>query len=270
MKVIPTGQYIAATLLYSLISLLAAKAVHADIGIITALDTTLEQIRKNIAITKYSVVAGREFYQGNMGRTPVILVRSPMGKVNNAITAQLLVATFSANAVISISPAGAVAPDIQVGDVILTTEVYQHDFGTWKPYGFIWSKTPVYVQSMSTDYNRFPGQSLQLVTQQPSINEPATNNKLVRGIIVSGDQFIASSEKRNWLHKKFKAAAVDMGAAAIAQVCYANKIPVYLARVITDSAGLEARTTFAESMPGYQTTIDLPRLVEGLANTIIP
>jgi len=270
MKAIPTGRCIAVTLLYSLLSLFAAGAVHANVGIITALDTTLEQIKKNIAVTKYSVVAGREFYQGKLGRTAVILVRSPMGKVNNAITAQLLIATFSVKAVVSISPAGAVAPNIQVGDVILATEVYQHDFGTWKPYGFIWSKTPVYVQSVSTDYNRFPGQSLQRVTQKPSTNEPATNNKLIRGIIVSGDQFIASSKKRNWLHKKFKAAAVDMGAAAIAQVCYANTIPVLLARVITDSAGLEARTTFAQSMPGYQTTIDLPGLMERLANTIIP
>ncbi len=92
----------------------------------------------------------------------------------------------------------------------------------------------------------------------------------VQDIIVSGDQFIASAEKRDWLYKKFKAAAVDMGAAAIAQVCYANRTPVILIRVITDSADSAARTMFRQSMPGYQTTIDLPELVEGLVRTVIP
>jgi adenosylhomocysteine nucleosidase len=265
-----TCRCITGALLYSLLALFATGTVHADVGIITALDTTLEQIKKNIDITEYSTVAGRDFFKGTLQGTRVILVRSPMGKVNNAITAQLLMATFSAGAVISISPAGAVSPQIKIGDVILATEVYQHDFGTWKPYGFIWSKTPAYQESASTNYNRFPGLTGQRIPQQFIAELSTATNTIFQDIIVSGDQFIASAEKRDWLHKKFEAAAVDMGAAAIAQVCYANRTPVILVRVITDSAGSGARTMFTQSMPGYQTTIDLPKLVDGLVRTIIP
>jgi adenosylhomocysteine nucleosidase len=269
MKALLTVRRVVVTFFCCLLLLFAASALQATVGIITALDTTLEQIKNDIGIVQYSVVAGREFYQGGLEQTAIVLVRSPMGKVNNAITAQLLITTFNAKAVVSISPAGAVSSDIRVGDVILATEVYQHDFGTWKPYGFIWSNVPIYEQFMTTDYNRFPGQSLQRIPQQPMMTDAATSNKIIRGIVVSGDQFIASPEKRAWLQKKFKAAAVDMGAAAIAQVCYVNTTPVLLVRVVTDSAGLDARTMFTESMPGYQTTLDLPGLIKQYTNTII-
>lgn len=245
------------------------KSARASVGIITALDATLESIKTRMKISNYSTVAGREFYKGKLGDTEVVLVQSPMGKVNNAITAQLLISNFAAKALLSISPAGSVEPDIAVGDVVLATEVYQHDFGTWKPYGFIWSKAPVYIDSMSTDYNRFPGRALQVLAMPSTAGETKDRNKIVRGIIVSGDQFIASPEKRDWLQKKFQASAVDMGAAAIAQVGYSNSAPVCLLRIITDSAGVGARTMFADSMPAYRTNIDLVLLVEGIAKSII-
>ena len=248
---------------------LAGKSGHAAVGIITALDATLEQLKQDTNISGYSTIGGRNFYQGKLGSTSVILVRSPMGKVNNAITAQILISTYSPTALLSISPAGAIDPDLQIGDVVLATDVYQHDFGTWKPYGFIWSKTPAYIQSMSTNYNQFPKVTPQQVTE---LNETYTKkaldaNRIVRGTIVSGDQFIASPQKRGWLHKKFNATAVDMGAAAIAQACYINKTPISLIRVITDSADLDARTTFSNSMPAYRTTINLANVTAYLINT---
>ncbi len=244
------------------------KSGQANIGIITALDATLAQLKKDMVISGYSTIGGRNFYQGKLGSTPVIIVRSPMGKVNNAITAQILISTYSPTSLLSISPAGSIAPGIRVGDVILATDVYQHDFGTWKPYGFIWSKTPAYIQAMPTNYNQFPSTTLQQASQlsETSSRQAADANKIVQGTIVSGDQFIASPKKRDWLHKKFNATAVDMGAAAIAQTCYVNRTPIRLIRVITDTADLEARATFTDSMPAYRTTINLASLLEDLIN----
>ncbi len=248
-------------LLVSVLFLLTGKDGQAKTGIVTALDSTLEQLKKKTEITGYSTIGGREFYTGKLGETEIILVRSPMGKVNNAITTQLLISTYAPANVLSISPAGAIRQNLRKGDVILATEVYQHDFGTWKPYGFIWSKTPAYIQSLSTDYNRFPKISLQQVTGQDKTEKSKDVNTVVRGVLVSGDQFIASSKKRDWLHKKFNATAVDMGGAAIVQTCYVNRTPVHLIRVITDEANLDARTAFADSMPSYNTTIDLTAFI---------
>lgn len=248
---------------------LSCNEVRANVGIITALDATTNSIQKQMTVSEYVPLAGREFYVGQLGQTKVILVRSPMGKVNNAITAQLLVSAFSAKAVLSFSPAGGVGSEIKEGDVVMATEVYQHDFGAWKPYGFIWSKVPVYINSMSTDYNLFPGFTLPPDSKSATTEKVTSHNKVVRGIIVSGDQFIASPKKRDWLRKKFNATAVDMGAAAIAQVCYTNHTPVCLIRIITDSAGLDAKTRFAESMPAYRSDIDLVGLAEKLAGTVM-
>lgn len=256
-------------LVFFVFSPLSSKEVQANVGIITALDTTTNGIQKKMKVSEYVPLSGREFYVGQLGQTKVILVRSPMGKVNNAITTQLLISVFSAKAVLSFSPAGGVGSEINDGDVVMATEVYQHDFGAWKPYGFIWSKAPVYINSMSTDYNHFPSLTLPPNTKPDATEKVEGDNKVVQGIIVSGDQFIASPEKRDWLRRKFKATAVDMGAAAIAQVCYANHTPVHLIRVITDSAGLDAKARFADSMPAYRTDIDLTGLAERLSGTII-
>ena len=244
--------------------LLTGKYGYAKIGIITALNSTQEQLKKKIKITGNSTIGGREFYRGKLGEIEIILVHSPMGKVNNAITTQLLISTYAPSSVLSISPAGAIGSEIKRGDIVVATEVYQHDFGTWKPYGFIWSKTPVYIRSMPTDYNRYPKIILLQKSKQKNTEKLRDVNKIMNGVLVSGDQFIASSQKRNWLRKKFNASAVDMGGAAIVQTCYVNKTPVNLIRIITDDARLDARTVFADSMPSYNTTINLTELIKNI------
>lgn len=249
---------------------LSMGEARAKVGIITALEATTDKIRKQMKVSEYVPLAGREFYGGNLGPTQVIVVRSPMGKVNNAITAQLLISEFAAKAVLSFSPAGGVSRDVEVGDVVLATQVFQHDFGAWKPYGFIWNRVPVYINSMSTEYNLFPGQAFPPDAHPGAARRITGDNKVVQGVIVSGDQFIASPQKRTWLRKKFDAAAVDMGAAAIAQVCYANHTPVGLVRIITDSAGLDAKVRFADSMPAYRTDIDLVEMAARLAAAVMP
>lgn len=241
----------------------------AKIGIITALNTTTEGIQKRMNIKKFTPLAGRNFYAGNLGQAGVVLVQSPMGKVNNAITTQLLISEFSVQAVLSFSPAGAIGSNIKEGDIVMATEVYQHDFGAWKPYGFIWNKAPVHINSMSTEYNLFPGRFFPPGKGIDIIADTQRDRKISHGVIVSGDQFIASPEKRDWIRKKFTAAAVDMGAAAIAQVCYTNHTPVCLIRIITDNAGLNAKTDFANSMPAYRTDIDLAEMAERLAGKAI-
>ncbi len=239
-----------------LLLFLSINKSHAHVGIITALDNSFEKLREKLQITEQEVVGGRTFVQGHLQSKQVTLVQSPMGKVNYTITTQLLISHFKVGSIISLSPAGALNKDLSVGDAVVATEVYQHDFGTWKPYGFIWGEVPVFQPNATEDYNTFPIHSLTKLP--PEITE---KNKLSHGVIVSGDQFIADPGKRQWLIKKFNADAVDMGAAAIVQSCYCSNIPVIIVRVITDYAGENARVTFSTSVSAYQTNIDLPNLI---------
>ncbi len=207
--------------------LLLTGTAHADIGLICTLRGEMEQILKDMKIESKTGKADREFYKGMLDGKKVILVRSPMGKVNNAITAQLLTNHFNVDTIISIGFAGALEESLKIGDVVVSTDAIQHDFGAVKPYGFIWAKSP--------DIGR-PGEI------NPKRWTASKDYKY--GIIVSGDQFIASEEKREWLKKKFGALAVDMGAAAIYEVCKQNGIKCLFIRVISDNADIEGRVDF--------------------------
>lgn len=235
----------------------------ADVGIIVASNASLEVLTKELEIKESSKKAARVFYSGELRGKGVVLVRSPMGKVNNAITAQVLLSSFNITSVISIAPAGSVQKSLNVGDGVIATEVYQHDFGTVKPYGFVWGRVPDGTSWDEPGYNN-TDKSLRKSALIYAGNIRDAPNKVVEGVIVSGDQFISSEQKKKWLSKKFKAAAVDMGAAAIAQVCYANNTSFCILRIITDKAGLNARTDFEKAIPSLQTGIDIVVFVKGI------
>jgi adenosylhomocysteine nucleosidase len=247
----------------SVLVLSSICASHADIGLITALNSNLERLGKGLTIKEISKRAGREFYSGSMDTIEVVLVRSPMGKVNNAITAQSLLSHYPITSIISIAPAGSVGKGIDIGDIVVATELYQHDFGTIKPYGFIWGRVPDGTNRDEPGY-RMADEGLRELAFQCARRKRRSRNRVLEGVIVTGDQFISAQNKKEWLFRKFKAMAVDMGAAAIAQVCYANKVPFCIVRIITDSPGVNARIDFERSIPAYQSDIDIPEFVKGI------
>lgn len=231
-------------------------------GIIVAMSYELDEIKRDVAVEKSIERAGRRFYEGKLYGRDVVLVRSPMGKVNNAATVQILISEFDVRRIISLGPAGAVDKALKPGEAVVASEVYQHDFGAIKPYGF----TPGNVPDGSRMGKK--GYSLSDKTLRESALKMPFNGKRFEGIVVTGDQFISSGEKKEWLEKSFKADAVDTGAAAIAQVSYANGIPWCIIRVITDEAGVDARQRFDESTyKGKALAADIVKgIVKGLAD----
>jgi adenosylhomocysteine nucleosidase len=210
---------------------LFAGPAFADVGLICTLKGEQDHILNHLSVKNKVVMAKREYYQGRLYDVNVVLVRSPMGKVNNAVTAQILASYFPIDAVISIGFAGAVDESVKRGDVVVSTHAVQHDVGTVKPYGFIWEKSPEIGESMEIESKRW-----------------ATAKGYAYGTIASGDQFIASEQKRAWLKKKFNALAVDTGSAAIYEVCKQNNIPCMFIRVASDNADMEGRINFNKSV----------------------
>ncbi len=215
-------------LIISIILFLESPA-GADIGLICTIHEERNEILKFMDVQEKVNKTLREFYKGLLDGLKVILVRSPMGKVNNAITAQLLASHFNVDMIISIGFAGAIDRSLKIGDVVLSTGAIQHDTGTIKPYGFIWEMSPEIGEEKDLDID---------------IERWALSNGYHYGTIVSGDQFIASEEKRDWLKKRFNALAVDMGAASIYEVCKQNGIKCIFIRIISDTADTEARINF--------------------------
>ncbi|MDF1613789.1 5'-methylthioadenosine/S-adenosylhomocysteine nucleosidase [Desulfurivibrio dismutans] len=216
-------------------------------GIIVARTDAFESIRSLMSNTSTLTRAGREYVTGRHAGRDLVLVRSPMGKVNNTITTQILLSEFEVDLVISIAPAGAVDQNLKIGDMVLADRVYQHDFGTIKPYGFIWGRTPDGTGWEDEGYNAHP--ETAAMEQAWRRSKPAGQKgwKLVIGPVVSGDQMIADEEKRDWLRSKFQAVAVDMSGAAIIQTCFANGVRGQIVRIITDQADIAARSDFEAS-----------------------
>jgi nucleoside phosphorylase len=151
---------------------------------------------------------------------------------------------------------------LQLGDLVVSNALYQHDFGTVKPYGFVSQQAPKGIHWEPKDFRVLNRQLIDLALSY----EHEGPSSVHQGVIVSGDQFISSDEKKRWLRKKFEADAVDMGAAAIGQVCQANEIPFVALRVITDRADILARTNFGSWIHPYKSSIDLLDLLSHITS----
>ncbi|MDY6822355.1 MAG: 5'-methylthioadenosine/S-adenosylhomocysteine nucleosidase [Thermodesulfobacteriota bacterium] len=225
--------------------LLTAECGIAATGVIVALNTSIDHIKKQFDTPTVFKAAGRTFFSGKVQGHPFVVVRSPMGKVNNAITAQALLANPEVDTVFSIAPAGAVDSALNIGDTVIASNIRQHDFGTIKPYGFIWNGVP---EGMDRTTSGYHASNKKLRKRFLEMNRPAFEGTVSEGTIVSGDQFIASEKKKAWLARKFHALCVDTGAAAIAQTCHANKIQYLIVRIITDKAEINARENFSATI----------------------
>lgn len=67
------------------------------------------------------------FYQGSYQGQKVVLVKMAIGKVNAAMATQALVDRFDAAPLILSGTAGAVAPEVEIGDVVIGARVIPHD-----------------------------------------------------------------------------------------------------------------------------------------------
>ena len=78
------------------------------------------------------------------------------------------------------------------------------------------------------------------------------------GVVASGDQFISSREKKDFIRSTFGAKACEMEAAAIGHVCMLNGKPFAVIRAISDGSDDGAKVdfpVFAEA--AAKTTIEI-------------
>ena len=189
------------------------------------------------------------FYQGSYQGQRVVLARMAMGKVNAAMAAQSLIDLFDAAPLILSGSAGAVAPEVEVGDVVIGARVIPHDAGVYlsdfKFCGVMASDgrgRRGWVRAFQAD----PHLMQAALSAGDELLWPRGARKripVVRvGTIVTGDQVVFSQEKKEWLHRTFEALAVEMEGAAVAQVAAANGRPWLVVRAISDQA--DASTGF--------------------------
>ena len=196
------------------------------IGIIVAMDKELQQLQ-------------RLFPDGN-----VLVQKCGIGKVNAALGAAEMIAQYKPDVIISSGCAGGNGDDVNIQDVVVSTELVYHDVYCGTAIGY-----SVYGQVQGLP-ERFKADPMLL---EKAISLHPSNIRLHPGLIATGDWFVDSKDKMREIIGHFpEAKAIDMESAAIAQTCYLRHVPFISFRVISD---IPLRDTDASQYHDFWNTI---------------
>lgn len=200
----------------------------SKIGIIVAMQEELEEVLKIMSDIEEKEIYGISFVDGKIEKEKVVVVKSGVGKVNAARTTQILIDKLDVTKVINVGSAGALNPSLNIGDIVIANKLIQHDFDITAfnhKKGYI-TGVGDYIYCDENLINK-----LKKVANK--LGNKAYNIKT--GTIASGDIFCTEINMKNKIYSKFNADCVEMEGAAIAQVCYLDKIPFIVIRSISDS-----------------------------------
>lgn len=209
------------------------------IGIIGAMEEEVNVLKEKMEVAKIEKKAGMEFFQGVLSGKNVVIVRSGIGKVNAAICTQILIDDFSVEGIINTGVAGSLKNEINIGDIVLSSDSLQHDVDA-TGFGYDVGIIPRMENSV------FKANISMVEMAKKVCEEVNPDIQVFVGRVVSGDQFISDSEKKDFLIQKFQGYCTEMEGAAIAQAAYLNKIPYLVIRAISDKADHSAEMDYGE------------------------
>jgi len=199
------------------------------IGIIGAMDEEISQLKEDMTDIEVVDKASMSFLKGTLSGKKVIVVKSGIGKVNAAICAHILADTFNADVIINTGIAGSLHNDINIGDIVLSTDTLQHDVDA-VAFGYEPGQIP------RMDVLSFPADEKLADIAENACKEACPDINVFRGRVVSGDQFIADSAVKDRIKSLFDGYCTEMEGAAIGQAAYLNNIPYLVVRAISDKA----------------------------------
>jgi len=209
------------------------------IGIIGAMEQEVAKIKEKMQDVTITSRARMDFYEGTLEGKKVVVVRSGIGKVNAGMCTQILADVFGVEAVINTGIAGSLNNDVNIGDIVLSTDVVQHDMDAT---GFGYRKgqipqMPVFFFNADDNLRRLAAEVCKEVNPDIQVFE---------GRIASGDQFVCDQDVKNRIVSEFSAYATEMEGAAIGQAAYLNEIPFLVVRAISDKADGSAQMDYSE------------------------
>lgn len=207
------------------------------VAIIGAMEEEIEVFRSLLTEEKEQKVAHVSLIEGKIHGKDVIVLQSGIGKVNAAMTTTMVMERYNPRAIINTGSAGGFGDLLQVGDVVISTELVQHD---------------VDVTSFNYAYGQVPGLPATIPAHEKLISVAEKAMKIVDlpyeiGLIGSSDVFMEDPEKVTAIRALFPSMiAAEMEGAAIAQVCYQYDVPFVVIRSLSDIAGKKSSVSFDE------------------------
>lgn len=211
------------------------------IGIVVAMEEEYSEIEKIITSKKSEKICNIDFVEGEIKNKSCILTKSGVGKVNAAMTTQILIDKFDIDYILNVGVAGAINSNMKIGDVIIGEYVVQHDFDITEfnhPKGYITGIGDKVLcdEKLISKFN-------SSIQKNKSVNYVIKN-----GIVATGDIFVTDIKMKEKIRKKFNADVVDMECGAIAQVSHLNNKPFLVIRAISDCPNGNNAKTFDENL----------------------
>jgi adenosylhomocysteine nucleosidase len=205
-------------------------------AVLGAVEAEVWPVIDNLSQARETRWNDQAIFQGKIESQEAVVMPTGVGKVRTAASVQHLLDRFPIEAIIFTGAAGAINPEVKIGDVIIGEKTVQHDYDT--------GGKGLLEEMKTTWFEADPG-LVALAVRAGQDTE--LGDRLRIGTILTGDQTIVDSRKRAWLRQTFRGDCVEMEGAAVASVCARNNVPFVLIRAITDFADENARTDFRQN-----------------------
>ena len=206
------------------------------LGIIGAMQVEVDLLKAHMQDMTVSTHAGMEFCEGHLEGLEAVVVQCGVGKVNATMCAQILCSLYSVTHLINTGIAGSLNASLDIGDLVISRDAMYHDFDCVH-FGYEMGKVP------GMDVVAFPADPA-LISMACQAAEAINPGHWKTGRVASGDLFVARKEAKQDIIAKTGALCTEMEGAAIAQVCYRNKIPFVILRAISDKADDSAQMDY--------------------------
>lgn len=214
-------------------------------AILGACDNEVTLLQDELVDSSEHMIEDIRFVTGRLNGRKVVIVWTGIGKVNAAMTATLLIEHFKPREVIFTGIAGGVNPELGPGDIVIAEKTAHHDMGTIWPDALYYKgvrspfdgwENPVFFEAEEYLVNLAKQAAQEIELEPLKTSEGERVPKVVTGVIVTGDVFVASAKKSEELREQLGADAVEMEGAAVAQLCYQRRIPCLVIRSLSDKA----------------------------------
>lgn len=211
------------------------------IAVIGAMEEEVELLRTTLENTTTETIANSEYTQGTYKDKDVILLKSGIGKVNAAMSTTILLEKYQPDVVINTGSAGGYDENLDVGAIVISDEVRHHDVDA-TIFGYEMGQVPQMPVGFKADAR------LMEVAEQ-AVAEVGEHQSAT-GLITTGDSFMNDPVRVETVRNYFPTMkAVEMEAAAVAQVCYQFATPFVVIRALSDIAGKQSDISFDEFLP---------------------
>ena len=164
------------------------------IAVIGAMQPEIELLKGRLNNRESQHFGAFEIHCGELHGKRIVLTLSGIGKVNAAAATATAILKFSPDCVINTGSAGGLGQGLKVGDVVIGSETAHHDVDV-TAFGYAIGQVPQLPPAFASDH--------ALVTAAERAAAAFPNAAVRRGLIVSGDRFVHSSETVAAIRKNF-------------------------------------------------------------------